>query len=349
MPRFLTRVMLLLLLGSHLSYGYTFSMTCDKITLMVGEKAHLSLTLRYNNLEDYSMDEPKFEAFEATLLEEEEAQDNNGTWLITQRYAITPKKAGTFTLASPAVHLESIAPEYQERYNRNKYLVKTDIHANPCTLNVTPLPQGLKVTGTYTLATEVDTQKVKAGEPTHFILHLEGEGNIVNLNFFTLHIPHTTVYEINNSTNKKEFDLVSDTNYTIPSFSLQYYNQSTKSTELLSSQAFNIEVISPSRPSKSKSIILLIFLTTLVGLFYYLYRLFNSLAHLDKKTTFIKTLKKSKTKEVLLAKVAPYLGKDKGLDRLIFRLEGTKDGEFVGLKRKILKIYNHQFYTLCIQ
>jgi len=341
MPHFLTRVMLLLLVNSLFLDAYSFNMTCDKTELMVGQKAELTLTLRYNNLEDYNIDEPKFEDFSTTLLDDNETQDSNNTWLVTQRYAITPQKAGTFTLTSPTAHLESIAPQYQERYNRNKYLVKTDIQAKPCTLNVTPLPQGLQVTGDYTLTTEVNKQKVKAGEPVHFTVHLKGEGNIADLSFFTLRIPHTTVYETSISTNKKEFDIVSDHNYSIPSLSLQYYKQITKDVELLSSQAFGIEVITAPTPQKSKAKVLFILVLIFAGLLYYLYRLFSSLAYLDKKATFIKALKKCKTKDELLAKVAPYLGKDRGLDRLIFRVE---DGGFYTLKKEILK----QFKSLSL-
>ena len=339
MRHFLTRLILLLLVSSHLSHGYTFTMHCDKTELVVGEKASVTLTLRYTNLEDYRIEEPQFEDFQTTLLEDTETKENNNTWLVTQRYAITPQKAGTFTLTSPTAHLESIAPEYQERYNRNKYLVKTDIQTKPCTLHVTPLPQGLKVTGVYTLTTEVDKQKVKAGEPVHFTVHLQGEGNIADLNFFILHIPHTTVYETATSTNKKEFDIVSEGNYTIPTLSLQYYNQSTQSAELLSSQAFTVEVLTPTTPQKHRSKVLFDLLLTFAGLFYYLYHLFASLAHLDKKATFIKALKKCKTKEELLAKVAPYLGKERGVDRLIFRLEGVEDVEFKVVKKEVIHAF----------
>ena len=345
MRHFLTRLVLLLLVSSHLSHGYTFTMNCDKTELMVGEKASVTLTLHYTNLEDYRIEEPRFEDFQTTLLEDTETKENNSTWLVTQRYALTPQKAGTFTLTSPTAHVESIAPEYQERYNRNKYLVKTDIQAKPCTLHIAPLPQGLKVTGVYTLTTEVDKQKVKAGEPVHFTVRLQGEGNIADLSFFTLHIPHTTVYETATSTNKKEFDIVSEGNYTIPTLSLQYYNQSTQNAELLSSQAFTVEVLTPTTPQKHKSKILFVLLLVFAGLFYYLYHLFASLAHLDKKATFIKTLKKCKTKKELLAKVAPYLGKERGLDRLIFRLEGVKEGDFVGVKRAIMKRFSRHFFT----
>jgi len=312
-------------------------MDCDKTELMVGEKTYLTLTLRYQSLEDYNIEEPQFENFQLALVDDTEEQDSNHTWQVTQRYTLTPQKAGTFTLTSPTAHLESIAPQYQERYNRNKYLVKTDVQAKPLTLNISPLPQGLKVTGTYTLTTEVNKQKVKAGEPIHFTLHLKGEGNIADLSFFTLAIPHTTVYETSTSANKKEFDIVSDHNYTIPTLSLQYYNQSTQSAELLSSQAFGIEVITAPTPQKSKAKVLSILFFIFAGLLYYLYPLFSSLAHLDKKATFIKLLKKCKTKEELLAKVAPYLGENRGLDRLIFRLEGMEKTDFSALKKQILK------------
>jgi len=311
---------------------------------MVGEKAELTLTLRYTNLEDYSIDEPKFENFSTTLLEETETQDANHTWLVTQRYALTPQKAGTFTLTSPTAHLESISQEYQERYNRNKYLVKTDIQAKSLTLDILPLPQGLKVTGTYTLTTEVDKQKVKAGEPVHFTLHLKGEGNIADLSFFTLHIPHTTVYETSTSTNKKEFDIVSDHNYTIPTLSLQYYNQTTKSTELLSSQAFGIKVIAENNTQRDYSYIVFLFLLIILGLHYYTYRLFSSLAYLDKKATFIRALRKCKTKEELLVKVAPYLGRDRGLDRLIFGVEGVEDVGFFLLKRRTISKFRNSIF-----
>ena len=337
MHPFLTSLILLLFVSSHFLYGYSFTMTCDKTELMVGEKAHVIFTLRYSNLEDYDIEELKFQNFQTTLLEDTESQESNHTWLVTQRYAITPQKAGTFTLISPTVHLESIDPKYQERYNRNKYLVKTNIQAKPLTLNVTPLPQNLKVTGTYSLTTEVDKQKVKAGEPVHFTLYLKGEGNIADLSFFTLHIPHTTIYETSTRSNKKEFDIVSEHNYTIPALSLHYYNQSTQSAELLSSQAFNIEVTAAQTPQKSKAKVLPILLVICVGLLYYLYRLLSSLAYLDKKDLFIKSLKKCKTKEELLVKVAPYLGKSRGLERLIFRLEGLDDGEFKVVKKEILK------------
>ena len=338
------------MMGYSMLCATSFTMTLDNHTPIVGEKILLTLTFSYEDVEDYEMQEPQnapsFEHFKIKTLEDIEYQESNGTWIAKITYELKAQKAGVFTLAPLQTHIETIEKKYQKLYNRNKYLVKTNLQAKPLTLNISPLPQGLKVTGDYTLTTEVDKQKVKAGEPVHFTLQLRGEGNIADLSFFTLAIPHTTVYETRTSTNKKEFDIVSDHNYSIPSLSLQYYKQITKDVELLSSQAFGIEVITPYTPQKSRARVLSLVLIAFIGLFYYLYRLFSSLAHLDKKATFIKVLKKCKTKEELLAKVAPYLGKDRGLDRLVFRLEGVEDGGFLRVKRDILKGFSQHFSTL---
>ena len=337
MPHFLTKITALLLLCSLVLEGYSFTMECEKTELMVGEKTHITLTLRYTNLEDYNIEDAKFENFQTTLLKETETQENNSTWVVTQRYALVAQKAGTTTLTSPIAHVESIAPEYQKRYNRNKYLVKKEIHATPCTLNITPLPQGINVTGTYTLSSKVDKHKVKAGEPIRFTVQLQGEGNIEDLSFFTLAIPHTTVYEKATSTNEKYFDIISDSNYTIPAISLEYYNQSSKSIERLSSKAFTIEVTPLPNTQRNKVDVRLMLLILFGGLLYYLWHLFNVLSYVDKKGTFIRILKKIKNKEDLLAKVAPYLHKDKCLDRLIFKLENVESAKFKKLKREIIR------------
>jgi len=342
MLHFLTKINILLLLSSLFLEGYSFTMDCEKTELIVGETTYITLTLRYTNLEDYNIEDAKFENFQTTLLKETETQENNSTWVVTQRYALVTQKAGTIILTSPIAHVESIAPEYQKHYNRNKYLVKKDIQTTPCTLNITPLPQGINVTGTYTLSTKVDKQKAKAGEPIRFTVQLQGEGNIANLSFFTLPVPHTTVYEKSTSTNEKYFDIVSDSNYTIPIISLEYYNQSSKSIELLSSKAFTIEIIPLPIAQKSKVNIRLILLILFVGLFYYGWYLLDALSYIDKKSTFIKILKKTKNKEELLAKVAPYLHKNRQLYRLIFKLEEVENSEFKRLKKEIvcqIKLY----------
>jgi len=67
----------------------------------------------------------------------------------------------------------------------------------------------------------------------------------------------------------------------------------------------------------------------------------HTLRYIDKKRMFIKALKAYKSKEDLLKKVAPYIGKDRGLTRLIYRLEGCDSGAFKKVKKEIIKYFYH--------
>ena len=325
--------------------AYTFTATVDNTHPMLGEQTILTLTFRYINIEDYEIEEPAFEDFKTTLLEDTETQENNSTWVATLRYALTPLKAGSLTL--PALHtsLEQIPLAYQKEYNRNKYLKKISLTSKPIHMQIIPLPKGIKVTGEYQIHTSVDTQKVAKGKPTIFTLTLAGHGNIDNLAFINLHIPHTTIYELNTTKDTKTFSIVSDSNYTIPPIVLEYFNQSSREVEQIRSDAIAIEVkgdIDRSTPPLvSKKLLLSLLIIGLILLSGYLYKFFDNLAYLDEKTYFIRQLRKAKSKEELLKKIVPYMDNNRQITRLVYKLEVCEVGEFKKLKQEIITSFYH--------
>ena len=334
----LGKALLWLTLNLQLLCAYTLQMQVDNTQPMLGEKVTLTVDFVYDNVEEYEVKEAKFSNVETTLVSDDEFQEGNQTHnrII---YTLRPKKAGRLTLPALQAHIEMIPLAYQDRYNKNKYLKKFDIHSNPLTLEVQPLPQALTVWGDYTMHTNVDKTETTIGDPIRFTVTLQGKGNIKNLDFLTLEIPHALIYEKNRGLTK-EFSIVPEKDFTIPTIALKYYNLSTRSVEQLSTPSYQITVKpKPVKPLVPPIVGYIILLVIFGALLYTLHRLFSSLAHLDKKATFIKALKKCKTKKELLAKVAPYLGKDRELDRLIFRLEGVEDGEFKVIKKRVLKCF----------
>lgn len=319
-------------------------MQVDNTTPMIGEKINLTLHFCYDNLEEYELAEPNFEHFKTTLVDENETQEKNGAWLVTQHYTLVAKKAGNYTLHPLKAHIEFIPLTHQNVYNKNHYLQKQDIFTQALTLHVSPLPQGLQVTGDYTLQASIDKNQSTQGSPVHFTLTLQGEGNIENLNFLTLDIPNTTIYEENTRTNtnlhSKTFSIVAKQNYTIPPIILKYFSQESKTVMLTSTPSYAIKI------NQGKSyhyflwlILSLLLMTACYGIF-----VLHTLANLDTKSAFIKQLKKCKKKDDLLKKIAPYMSKDKQLDRLIYKLEGCQNSEFKVLKRKI--IFTYQNFSL---
>jgi len=336
----LGKLLLWLLCSMQLLYSYTITMHVDNTHPLLAELITLRIDFYYDNIEEYEIQEPHFEHFIVTLLEEKESQESNGTWHAQQHYKLIPQKVGTFILSPLKAHYEMIPPAYQKRYNKNRYLQKKDIFTKPLTLEVKTLPQGLHVAGNYTLTSSIDAQQTSAGMPIHFTLTLSGVGNLENLDFFSLQIPHTTIYEKSLSAHKKTFDIVAKQDYVIPAVSLKYFNQKTKSVMLTSTPTYPIKILQ--KTSVTQHIYPLVaFLFGILALILYALWVLLKLAYLDEKKYFIKQLKRCKNKEALLKKVAPYIQENRQLSRLIYQLEESDAKRFKGLKKEILK---HFYY-----
>ena len=315
--------------------AYTFTTQLDKHAPMVGEKCILTLYFRYTNLEEYEIEEPEFENFDTVLLQEEESQDANGTWLVQQRYQLMPHTEGIFKLPSLKTHIEMIEEKYQARYNKNKYLKKFDLFSKPIMIDVQPLPQGSTITGDYEIFAQIDKNSTKLGKPIHFTVRIKGEGNIPNLDIFSLNIPHTTIYEKTISESEKSFDILANADFTIPPIILKYYNQKTKQITLLSTDPFDIKVlgtIAPKRPFKLFWWVILSLVLLLVLLCF----VCKAFQH-DEQKALKKRLKRCKDKESLLKKCMPYLHKNRQLTRLLYQLEESERTAFKRLKKEILK------------
>ena len=316
-------------------HAYSFTMNLDKTQPMIGEKCILDLNFHYQNLEEYEIEEPHFENFTSTLLSDEEIQDKNGTWQVKQRYQLIPNKAGKTTLHPLKTHIEMIEEKYQERYNKNKYLKKFDIFTQAIMINVQALPQDISITGDYELYAHIDKNSTSIGKPIHFTVNLKGEGNIPNLDFLTLNIPNTTIYEKTKTPFTKSFDILSNTHFTIPPIILKYYNQKTKQINLLNTQPFEIEVKGGTAKKQPFKIFwwLIFPLFLLIQLLWFLPKLIIY----DEKETLKKALKRCKNKDALLKKTMPYLHKNRHLTRLLYQLEESDTKNFKSLKKKILK------------
>jgi len=166
----LFRTIFWLCILSVFTHAYSFTASVDKNTFMVGEKTILTLQFCYDNLEEYTLEEPKLQYFKILQLSEDEKEDDNKT-CVTQRYALTAKKEGHYPLPKLKAHIESIPPAYQQRYNKNHYLQSVDIFTKVLSLDISALPHGLHVTGMYQLIAYADTTKVEAKKPLHFTVH----------------------------------------------------------------------------------------------------------------------------------------------------------------------------------
>ena len=163
---------------------------------------------------------------------------------------------------------------------------------------------------------------------------LKGEGNLKSLDTIKLDIPHTTIYTqksiCRNGVITKTFDILSSQTFSIPALSLDYYNKIFQEVRTLKTEAYTIKYKNKEEQRQYPLLLLgVLLLLTLIMMF--LFRTGR------KKLDRLALLKKIHDKNIFFKKCVVFMGKDKNLDILIYKLETVETKEFKGLKKKILK------------
>ncbi len=324
----------------------TLTLKTNNIAPRVGEKFQLKVILYYKKLEDYEILTPHFEHFVLREIDDEEHQAKDGSWIDTVKYEARAKEAGTFTLKPVEAKIEILSASYKNFDNKSQYTTKKTISSNALTLTPLALSQNITVVGNYRLHATIDRNTTAANKPILYTLKLFGEGNIDNFKDMMPTIAHATLYEKESQVFKekkeveKKFAIVAQENYTIPSLSIRYFNPKTDKIVTTRTQPFVIHVNNKNKKEElsmtEKSLYFLAGGTTFFALFV-LFVLLKKLRNQQKAPSRIEKLKKINNPEEFFKKVVPLLGKSKALDRLIYRLEEVKDGEFKKLKKELLK------------
>jgi len=342
--------LLLLLVGNlsatYIKPTYIFKQLVNKHSLRVGDSFTLSLILRSQGLEDSEIPEVFFEDFRTVKVEDASYRDKNKTWVESLNYTLQTKKAGKFQLKAQEAKVEYLDAGYKGFNNKFKYLHKQTLQSNSVQINVLPLPKNIEVNGLYELSATVNKTQTDKYHPIIYTVTLTGDGNLETLDKLQLQIKNAKVYAEHSvkrdSIIMKKFEILCDKSIVIPALSLEYFNQIMEEVRTLSTNSFAIKVFSSSinSPQKKESSYNYIYILALVFLL-----LFFALKYLkfftpNLKKQKLKALKRCKTKNELLKKVAIHLGKSKKLDELIYELEQTSEKDFIKIKKRILYIFN---------
>jgi len=338
MQTILTKVLLMTLFSSLIfAYStptYSLNMSINQQTLRVGEPLILSLSLHYTHLEEYMIITPSLKDFSVKEIADTEVKDKNDEWINTIKYELTPKKSGHFLIPSQSANIEYLDKNYKGFNDRHKYLHKLTIDSNTLHLNILSLPDNITINGLYELSTKVDTYTIEKNRPIKYTIMLKGEGNLKSLDTIKLDIPHTTIYTqksiCRNGVITKTFDILSSQTFSIPALSLDYYNKIFQEVRTLKTEAYTIKYKNKEEQKQYPLPLLgVLLLLTLIMMFWFRTG--------RKKLDRLALLKKIHDKNIFFKKCVVFMGKDKNLDILIYKLETVETKEFKGLKKKILK------------
>ncbi len=237
----------------------------DKNSSYVGEPLNFYVTLKINqnaNIAKAQLEPPNIpNAWIESIPDTQKSIEGN---FVVQKYhfILFPQSAGQLKIGPVYADIAKVV-------QRNNPFIGSGINisffgqelrwkriaSNSIVLNVKALPNNLELFGNFHISAMVDKTKVQANSPVHLTIKVEGSGNIEDIKKFTLNIPNAVVYsdepKIKAYVKNKEYQgvflqkvtIISDSNFTIPSISLRYFDKTSKKEKEIQTKPIKIEVI----------------------------------------------------------------------------------------------------------
>lgn len=234
---------------------YRFDIAVDNRSPYAGEEVKLTATLTIDsmfNLEGLDLNLDRLDGFWVSSDDQNWHGNRSGESIVfTRTFYLYPKHAGP--LAIPNYPIVGVVSDGRSRlfFNESKRFIA---YSNEIRLDVKPLPQGVNLVGNYLLNVKTDKFKTTSKEPVNLSIEVVGTGNLDGFEGFGLNLDGVTVYDDKPVITKErkngmltsralyKFALVSDQNYTIPSFSLSFLDPKSGKTKTVASNPVTIEV-----------------------------------------------------------------------------------------------------------
>lgn len=323
------RILISLLLGTlFCSAEPSYHFTLSKSKVFVGEALTVTLALEQNSTQKITKQHREalaLEGFKLTPLPDTKLQDNR--W----KYILIPQQAGSYTL--PAQQIE-IAHKDPHTY-RN---IWQTLRSPSPSLSVLPLPEGITVTGNYTLTSSIDDTQTEANKPLHLTITVQGRGSLSTM--APLHFPDTQALIFEGTPSVKNsllegqyqsiytqhFSIVADKNFVLPSLQWHYLNSDTGLSETLTTSPYPITVTNPLQKGRVVKNTLLVLAGLLAGilltLLFLIYRSRKKPRHPDLSTK----IKKARSDKALYHLLLPYADRDE-IAEVLKNLEENISGD----------------------
>lgn len=238
---------------------FRFTMSTDKKTAYVGEQVSLMLSFEWDanvDLMDLTEYVPSpFEHFWAKEVGNEKTFRKGSKNYKQLQYVIFPQKAGELTIGRASIKA-GVATKQRDIFGFfAKHPKYQRVFSNELKINALPVPGGVRLAGDFEIRARVDKDSVKSGDPVNLMVEIEGRGNMDDIDDVTLDIPGATVYAdkpertftIENGryggTYRRSFAIVGSQDFTIPSFSLRYFDLNRKEVMAKTTDSISVKVV----------------------------------------------------------------------------------------------------------
>ncbi|PIF04686.1 MAG: hypothetical protein CSA86_01090 [Arcobacter sp.] len=361
---------------------FDLEISVDKKNVYVGEAIEYTLKFKYRkDLEIVGLDftKPQFENFWVKDIKSQELQNNYTNYLEQEiKYLLFPQKPGKIILEPVKIGVKTVKSGYGGGFYFTPPTDTRFVYSNKIELNVQALPKNINLIGDFSIKTTIDKDTVNQGDAVSYKLYIEGRGNIDDLDEINLDIKNTTIYDnpakkeyniVNNKyggTYTKAYSIIGQSNFTIPSVEIKYFDKKTSSVKTIKSKEYfikvkekvakkvKLEVLDTQQEIKSDKIkkidrkiitttdnekILYFIFGLLCGILLFgVFILWKQRLKKRKEVPLITSVKKAKTPEELFKILLIYINIDEKLDRIIYELENLTLEKYKKEKSHIVKV-----------
>lgn len=359
---------------------YDLTISTNKSEAYVGEAIEFTLNFKYKkDLEVTGLDfkQPSFENFWIKELPTQKKQESTSAYNEQElKYLLFPQKHGDATLGALKIGISIVKKGYGRSFYLSTPTQTTTVYSNKLNVKVKPLPNNITLIGDFTIKSTVDKTILNQGEAVSYKLFIEGRGNIDDLDEIKLNIVDSTIYDnpakkeynlqnnLYGGTYEKTYSIVAQSDFTIPSMKLQYFDKKTQSIKTIQTKSYDIKVKGTPKVQKKLEVqtqiaqekntqnvtyetvkltreekIVYFLIGLMSGIILILILLFfkNRIKKVEEKP-LIKVIKSLKTSQELFKVLFVYINIDEELDKIIFKLENISDEEYKKEKKTIIKI-----------
>jgi hypothetical protein len=330
-----------------------------KKELFVGEPFDLTLILKQKKsaeVLDSKFIAPDFQGFWIKSESLPQREESTEYIITTMHYTLAAQRVGKLTI-KPAklriakrVNTPDMWGSFMPQIKWKSYF------SNSVDIIAKPLPGGLKLVGNFTISAKADKDTIGKNEAVNVTVEVVGDGNLEDIESFKPEVDGVNVFaqKIKIEGNKliQKLAFVADDDFTIPSFSLKFYNQKARKIETIKTKPIPIHVRGGAKKVESLTIkrdqgtsvvnnenikrrslpsflwlVIVFVLGVAIGVFLTLFM--RSFAFIKPKNLF-----EPRDQKVLLMKLMPYRDEDSDVAALIDTLESNI---YRGQKREIDK------------
>jgi hypothetical protein len=311
------------------------------------------------------------------IANQDKSYEENGFVIQELNFLISPQKSGELRIAPIKIEAKVI-DDNASAYSFFSQATKDErIYSNALNLDVKPLPNNVNLIGDFNIKTSISKNEINEGESISYKVEVDGTGNIDDMDDVKLNILDATVFEdkpkietkiINNKnvgTYKKSFSIIANKDFVIPEIELKYFDKNTQKVVVKKTKSYKIKVnkvekkesfkgLEKAEPKKeievvkqktvyktsfrnmAFSFVAGVVFTTIIFLLYSYIK--NKSSKQKDDLPLVKLVKNSKNENEIMKILLPYIGYNKNLDELIFKLEKDKNLDLKVIKKEIVKI-----------